>query len=363
MGRPDGGPAAAREARRHRRAAVRSDEAQRLGPGAVTSPTHPQAAQPASVRWVRNQNGRWGSCTPSDRSIRVSERIQGFPDWVIDYVLLHELAHLVHANHNAGFWALVGALPPRRAGPRLPRGRVGGGRPGDDRGAEAAVRWGTCPAVSSSPLWVQPSGRRRASDLGQWRAALAEDLLDVLATMAEVSAAVAVPTGERDLVTRVGWPGLTARSWRSLDVVSVFAAAAADGYEQAAVVVGDVPDLPGMILAKLLRPLTTRPVAVAPARDGDGLLGLAPCCRRPVGCPPSPSTSSRPSACARSPRRRRTWPRPRAGTAFGHRPTWGTSTRAWRGGTPPAPARARTAGPRRIPRPRSASPKIPVIMT
>src|SRR5262249_5602654 len=55
-------------------------------------PEHPQAANPHTVRWVRNQNGRWGSCTPADRSIRISDRIQSFPDWVIDYVLLHELS-------------------------------------------------------------------------------------------------------------------------------------------------------------------------------------------------------------------------------------------------------------------------------
>ena len=73
---------------------------------------HPEAARPATVKWVRNQNGRWGSCTPADRSIRISERIQSFPEWVIDYVLLHELAHLVVANHNAQFWGL-GARYPR----------------------------------------------------------------------------------------------------------------------------------------------------------------------------------------------------------------------------------------------------------
>jgi predicted metal-dependent hydrolase len=72
---------------------------------------HPQAARPASVRWVRNQNGRWGSCTPADRSIRISDRIRGFPDWVVDYVILHEVAHLVVANHNAEFWALVARYP------------------------------------------------------------------------------------------------------------------------------------------------------------------------------------------------------------------------------------------------------------
>ena len=74
-------------------------------------PEHPQAAQPHTVRWVHNQNGRWGSCTPADRSIRISDRIQSFPEWVLDYVLLHELAHLVVANHNAQFWALVARYP------------------------------------------------------------------------------------------------------------------------------------------------------------------------------------------------------------------------------------------------------------
>src|SRR5262245_29791799 len=57
-------------------------------------PDHPAAAEPASVTWVGNQQGRWGSCTPADRTIRISERIQDMPEWVIDYVILHELTHL-----------------------------------------------------------------------------------------------------------------------------------------------------------------------------------------------------------------------------------------------------------------------------
>src|SRR5690349_22911718 len=72
---------------------------------------HAARVRPASVRWVTNQNGRWGSCTPDDGTIRISHRIQEMPDWVIDYVLLHELSHLVIANHGAAFWALVGRYP------------------------------------------------------------------------------------------------------------------------------------------------------------------------------------------------------------------------------------------------------------
>ena len=72
---------------------------------------HARAALPVSVRWVTNQNGRWGSCTPADRTIRISHRIQEMPDWVIDYILLHELAHLVVPGHNGEFWDLVGRYP------------------------------------------------------------------------------------------------------------------------------------------------------------------------------------------------------------------------------------------------------------
>ncbi|GAB3157317.1 hypothetical protein GCM10027290_57890 [Micromonospora sonneratiae] len=72
---------------------------------------HGEGAIPESVRWVTNQKSRWGSCTPADRTIRISHRIQDMPDWVIDYVLLHELAHLVVPSHNARFWALVGRYP------------------------------------------------------------------------------------------------------------------------------------------------------------------------------------------------------------------------------------------------------------
>jgi predicted metal-dependent hydrolase len=72
---------------------------------------HADRVTPASVRWVTNQNGRWGSCTPDDGTIRISHRIQEMPDWVIDYVLLHELAHLVVPSHSSRFWALVSRYP------------------------------------------------------------------------------------------------------------------------------------------------------------------------------------------------------------------------------------------------------------
>ena len=68
-------------------------------------------AEPASVRWVDNQHRRWGSCTPADRSIRLSSRLRSMPDYVLDYVLVHELVHLLEAGHDERFWALVARYP------------------------------------------------------------------------------------------------------------------------------------------------------------------------------------------------------------------------------------------------------------
>jgi predicted metal-dependent hydrolase len=69
------------------------------------------AAEPASVRWVDNQHRRWGSCTPADRSIRLSSRLQSMPEYVVDYVLVHELVHLLEPGHDERFWALVARYP------------------------------------------------------------------------------------------------------------------------------------------------------------------------------------------------------------------------------------------------------------
>ena len=68
-------------------------------------------ALPRSVRWVSNQRSRWGSCTIQDGSIRLSDRLQGMPEWVVDYVLLHELAHLLEPSHGRKFWKLLEAYP------------------------------------------------------------------------------------------------------------------------------------------------------------------------------------------------------------------------------------------------------------
>ncbi len=64
-----------------------------------------------SIRWVSNQNKRYGSCTPSQGTIRISHRIGALPQWVQDYVVVHELAHLLEGNHGPRFWNLTKRYP------------------------------------------------------------------------------------------------------------------------------------------------------------------------------------------------------------------------------------------------------------
>lgn len=64
-----------------------------------------------SVRYVTNQQHRFGSCTPSQGTIRISDRLAKMPAWVRDAVLVHELTHLVEAYHNARFWKLANRYP------------------------------------------------------------------------------------------------------------------------------------------------------------------------------------------------------------------------------------------------------------
>jgi hypothetical protein len=66
---------------------------------------------PRRVEWSDRQQSRWGSCDPGDGYIRVSRRLAAFPTWVLDYVLVHELAHLAVPDHGPRFQALVARYP------------------------------------------------------------------------------------------------------------------------------------------------------------------------------------------------------------------------------------------------------------
>lgn len=67
--------------------------------------------RPAEISWVDNMTTRWGSCTPATGTIRLSSRLAAFPDWVVDYVIVHELVHLEVPGHGSDFWERVRRYP------------------------------------------------------------------------------------------------------------------------------------------------------------------------------------------------------------------------------------------------------------
>jgi len=64
-----------------------------------------------ALSWSNNQEKRYGSCTPVLKTIRISQRIATMPRFVQEYVVMHELAHLIEANHGPRFWRLVNQYP------------------------------------------------------------------------------------------------------------------------------------------------------------------------------------------------------------------------------------------------------------
>ncbi|MGD0943771.1 MAG: M48 family metallopeptidase [Acidimicrobiales bacterium] len=67
--------------------------------------------RPSSIRWSTRQQRRWGSCSLHSREIRIASRLQTVPEWVLDGVIVHELAHLLEAGHTARFHELANRYP------------------------------------------------------------------------------------------------------------------------------------------------------------------------------------------------------------------------------------------------------------
>lgn len=124
-------------------------------------------------------------------------------------------------------------------------------------------------ALLTPVAWTPPG-----IDPAAWRSALAEDLVDLLAALAAVDPAIASTAADRAVAASVAWPHMPVYEVPRPSARAAFDAAAADGYDEAAVLAADTPDLPGLLVGKLLRPLSSRTVSVAPAYGG-GLLGVA----------------------------------------------------------------------------------------
>ncbi|HEU4480991.1 MAG TPA: M48 family metallopeptidase [Actinomycetota bacterium] len=67
--------------------------------------------RPSDIAWVTTQRSRWGSCSPDDGTIRLSLVLSDYPAWVRDYVIVHELAHLLVPDHSDRFWDIVNRYP------------------------------------------------------------------------------------------------------------------------------------------------------------------------------------------------------------------------------------------------------------
>jgi predicted metal-dependent hydrolase len=66
--------------------------------------------RPSTITW-RAMRERWGSCTSTDRTIRISDRLKGAPEYVLDYVLFHEAIHLQFFDHGPEFKGLLARFP------------------------------------------------------------------------------------------------------------------------------------------------------------------------------------------------------------------------------------------------------------
>ena len=120
-------------------------------------------ARPRSIRWASNQGARWGSCTPVDGSIRLSTRLQGMPSWVVDYVLLHELTHLLVPGHGPDFWAHVDRFPRTERARGYLEGvsataELGLSDTDDSEGSDDTP----APAAGAAPVGAPRPARRRA---------------------------------------------------------------------------------------------------------------------------------------------------------------------------------------------------------
>lgn len=92
-------------------AATMSEEALHIRVDELLTEFAPEISlRPTAINW-RGMRERWGSCTGTDRTIRVSDRLKGAPGYVVDYVLFHEAIHLQYFDHGPEFKALLARFP------------------------------------------------------------------------------------------------------------------------------------------------------------------------------------------------------------------------------------------------------------
>jgi predicted metal-dependent hydrolase len=93
------------------RARTRGGDAELERRAAALADRYLDGVRPTSVRWSARMRRRYGSCTPAEASIRISRELASAPAYVLDHVLVHELAHLQEPGHGPPFRALVERYP------------------------------------------------------------------------------------------------------------------------------------------------------------------------------------------------------------------------------------------------------------
>ncbi len=109
---------------------------------------------PSSIRWSRSQNKRWGSCTVSTGDVRISARLRAVPTWVLDAVIVHELAHIVEPTHSPRFREFERRYPRQQEAECFLEGYALG--LGTDRADDPPPRWAPT-QPSPSPHESRPS--------------------------------------------------------------------------------------------------------------------------------------------------------------------------------------------------------------
>jgi predicted metal-dependent hydrolase len=99
---------------RSKRPGAGSSDADLYARAARLADRYVNGQRPHSIRWVTNQSRRWGSCSAGTREIRISHRLKLVPEWVLDAIVVHELAHLVHPDHSPSFRQLADRYPRQR---------------------------------------------------------------------------------------------------------------------------------------------------------------------------------------------------------------------------------------------------------
>ena len=93
-------------------AALHAREVERVLPQAVEKLESAMGVR--ASRWsIRRMKTRWGSCTPASGAIRINARLAAYPPACLEYVVTHELVHLMEPSHNQRFHMLLDIYCPR----------------------------------------------------------------------------------------------------------------------------------------------------------------------------------------------------------------------------------------------------------